>query len=233
MLTDAQIERYSRQIIIPLIGGRGQEKLLAASAAIVGAGELGNTAAVYLAAAGVGRLGVPEPAVASIQALNPDCGGAALGTPRTPAAAMAIAGDHDVVISAGASAETDLAVAAACLTQRKPLVWARAIGSIGQVTTFDGSQPWAPCYRCVRRQLALESYTTAVPALAAVTARFVGCVVAMETIKVVLGVGAPLVGRVLVHDALSAEVREVQVTRDPHCTACGPDGQAPERVVTG
>lgn len=215
MLTDQQIERYSRQIILPNVGGRGQEGLLSASVALVGTGELCVTAAQYLAAAGVGRLTVPAPVLAAVEDLNPDCR-------AQPSSSAEVVRSHDVVISAGAPLETCRAVNAACVACGTPLVWGELGGRVGQVTVFAGHRPDAPCYQCARPQPNGE--VEAADVLAGVTAALVGTLLATEALKAVLGIGRSLTGRMLVYDLRGTVVHESALSKDPLCIDCGAGG---------
>ena len=149
MLSDQQIERYSRQIILPQWGGRGQETLLAASIAIVGSDAISTAAAMYLAGAGVGRLALSAPApLSALDGLNPDCRTTALPTLLTPAAADEVA-RCDVVLVCGAASGTWQTLNAACIAQRTPLVWGETAGSRGLVAVFAGHRPASAC-DCLR-----------------------------------------------------------------------------------
>jgi molybdopterin/thiamine biosynthesis adenylyltransferase len=227
MLTDTQIERYSRQIILPEVGGRGQQTLLSAAVAVVGAGEPANTAAVYLAAAGVGTLSVADAIAAALDGLNPDCTMRSLPLELTADNAAAVVRSSAVVIAAGASWETCDLLNALCVTHRKPFVWAHAENASGQITTFAGHQADAPCYRCLRAQ-PLPPH--ALPALDAVTAAFIGSVQATETIKILLGM-ATLTGRLMTYDALDVVARETPIAKNPSCAICGT--QRTHDAVTG
>jgi molybdopterin/thiamine biosynthesis adenylyltransferase len=241
MLTETQIERYSRQIILPEVGGRGQERLLSASVAIVGTGPANSAVMVYLAAAGVGSMGVfdlgctgkggaeqdvlrADPA--QLGALNPDCQIRWLRTPLTADRTAEVAGDHELVIVTEAASESREVTALlndACVGRRRPVVWARLTGPIAWITTLVGPARHAACYRCLLPQLPPQPAPADAPTwLAALTATFAGTVLATESIKILLGVEPPLTGRLLTYDAVNALAREVTVAADPLCATCGP-----------
>lgn len=222
MLTETQIERYSRQIILPEVGGRGQEKLLSANVAIVGTGALAHAAAFYLAAAGIGRLAVAavESIASALTALNPDCRTTTLPADVTADTAASIAREHDVVIVGNAEQQTSNLLNAASVARRTPLVWGNAAGAVGHVTTFTGHQTAAPCFQCLPAQPQAVPPRGAV-ALAGMVAAFIGTLQATEAIKTILGMETGLAGRMLIYDALTMDVREVRVAKDPQCPACG------------
>lgn len=222
MLSDQQIERYSRQIILPQLGSRGQQRLLGASVAVVGRDDFSAAAAVYLAAAGVGKVAAPPSAVAALAAVNPDCVCAPLPASITRTAAVEIAGTSNAVLACGACDDTCMLLNAACVAARTPLVWGQARGSIGRVAVLAGTDANAPCYTCLlahRPQERPPDEQTA--ALAEATAAFSGMLQATETIKLLLGLHGTPVGRVLTYDGLAATVTTRHVARNPSCATCG------------
>ena len=222
MLSEPQIERYSRQIIVSQVGGRGQQALLSATVAIVGCGDLSSAAAVYLAAAGVGRLTVSEPSpLAELERVNPDCRVSPLSSPLTRTAAEEMVRNCNVVLASGAAHEVCAVLNAACLTQHTPLLWGDTTGSLGVVTVIAGDHPGSPCYTCVHTQLLRPlAAGNAIDPLAAATAAFIGTLQATEAIKLLLGLGPIATGRLLTYDAVAATFDEVAVARDPHCATC-------------
>ena len=266
MLTDRQIERYSRQIILPQLGGRGQEKLLSAAVAVVGTGDMNISVALYLAAGGVGTLGVDAPAAAAIAGLNPDCRTQSLAA-TLDADLAAIARDYDLLVAADIAPDLCSALNVACMAVRKPLLWGATTGHTGAIAVFAGHRPAEPCYACLPLPLPREIVykcedvlrepqherslspsnegvsahpelvegcfqrkSTVAPAggqaddaavLAAVTAAFIGTLLATETVKLAAGIEAPLAKRLLLYEALDATVRAVDLHKDPHCAACG------------
>ncbi len=236
MLSETQIERYSRQIRLPQVGGRGQEKLLAAAVAVLGNDEVASTAAVYLAAAGVGRLArdaAPHTAVSCVSTredVNPDSRTITLPARLTVGTAAEIARRSDVVVAGGLAHDMCVLLNVACVAQRTPLVWGRAQGIVGELTTLAGHWADAPCYGCLCGGPAWQLPTSAgVAELAGVTAAFVGSLLATEVIKIVTGVDPLLTGRLLRYDALDSTLREVAVAKDPSCTTCS---AASESVIS-
>ena len=230
MLTESQIARYSRQIILPSVGGRGQQKLLSASVAVAGAGEMAAVAALYLAAAGIGELSViggESLACSDLEALNPDCHLTVCALPITTDDAAAVVRHHDVVIDAGSASATALLLNAACVTLCRPLVWGAAAGAVGQATVLAGYRAAVPCYCCLqlhglRQDQRREAVGGGAPsaALAGAVGAFIGTVQATEVIKLVLGLDATLMGRRLVYDACEAVVREEHIVNHPRCEVC-------------
>jgi molybdopterin-synthase adenylyltransferase len=217
MLTERQIERYSRQIILPEIGGRGQERLLSSAAAVVGAGDTARIAAIYLAAAGVGTLGI-DGELADFDGGNPDCCVCRLDGMRTTGAATEIVRVHDVVIVAGTQGLAE--INAACVALGKPLVWGDSAGSVARAAVLIGTHANAPCYCCLPQ----ISETSPLAALAAPAAGFIGALLATEALKLLLGREAMRGG--IVYDALDGTVRAEPVTRDPQCPICTPQDSA-------
>lgn len=246
-LTEAQIERYSRHILLPEVGGRGQERLLAGRVLLVGAGGLGSPAGLYLAAAGVGMLGIVdadvvdlsnlqrqvihstadlgrlkvESAAARIRALNPDVRVQTYPLRLTAATALAILADYDFVIDGTDSFASKFLVADACHLARKPYAHAGVLRFDGQMLTVLPGQ--TACYRCVFRE---PPPAGAVPSCAqagvlGVLAGVMGTLQATEALKFLLGQGRLLTDRLLVYDALDLSFREVPLKRNPRCPLCG------------
>jgi molybdopterin/thiamine biosynthesis adenylyltransferase len=246
-VNDEQLLRYSRHILLPEIGIEGQQRLCAARALVIGAGGLGCPAALYLAAAGVGRLviadgdkvdltnlqrqilyrtesvGAPkvEAARHALNALNPEVEVIALQA-RIGADAMAtLVGEADVVLDCSDNFATRHALNRACVASRKPLVSAAAIRFDAQVTVFDQRQPEAPCYACLFPEDGeVEDVQCAVMGVFAPLTGVAGALQAMEAIKLIAGVGESLGGRLLLLDARGAEWRTVRVSKDPACAVC-------------
>jgi molybdopterin-synthase adenylyltransferase len=225
MLTDTQIERYSRQIILPEVGARGQQALLAAAVGIVARGHLGDTLALYLAAAGVGRLGIVAADGTdgnALAALNPDCDVQHLPDPATAAGASQLAGTHDVVIAGNAPADTCAQLNRACVAHGRPFIWASTGAAAGCMSTFSSRIAAAPCYHCGRAQLpVIASAAAEAEALSSVTAAFVGTLQAMEALKIILGLPPSVAGRAWVFDAVDGTLRDAPLRADPACTVCG------------
>jgi adenylyltransferase/sulfurtransferase len=247
-LSADQRRRYSRHLLIPEVGEEGQRKLLDAKVLLVGAGGLGSPAALYLAAAGVGtlgivdadvvddsnlqrqvlhsteRLGLPkvESARQAIVALNPDVNVIAHETRLDKENVLEIFAGYDAILDGTDNFATRYLINDACVLLDKP----NAHGSIfrfeGQATTFV---PYVgPCYRCLfptppPPELAPSCAEAGVLGLLPGT---IGIIQATEVAKLILGIGEPLIGRLLTYDALEMEFRELRLSRDPECPMCGP-----------
>ena len=243
-------ERYSRQMRLPDVGVEGQRKLQAARIVIAGAGGLGSPAAFYLAAAGIGHLrlvdddivdrsnlqrqilhvdagvGVDakvESARERLFALNPTTMVEAIRVRVDAGNADALIADADVVIDGADNFPTRHALNDACIRQRKPLVYGAVQRFEGQASVFDaGRQPGvAPCYRCLFPDAPTDAPTCAEAGVLGVVPGIIGLVQAAEAIKLVLGIGEPLIGRLLRFDALAMRFHETRLRPDPDCPACG------------
>jgi adenylyltransferase/sulfurtransferase len=242
-VNDIQLLRYSRQIMLPQVDIEGQEKLLAARVLILGLGGLGSPAALYLAAAGVGELVLVDfddvelsnlqrqivhqnsaigqskvdSAIRTLSALNPE-------TRLTPASRRlegadlsdAIAG-VDVVLDASDNFETRYALNDACFAIGRPLVSGAGIRFEGQVSVFDPRDDTSPCYRCLYPEGSDEALSCAENGVAAPLVGIIGTVQAMEAMKLITGVGDPLVGHVLYLDAMAMEWHKLRLRRSPDC----------------
>jgi len=246
VLTPEQVRRYSRHIIMPQIGPRGQRKLLQSRVLVVGAGGLGSPSALYLALAGVGTLGIVdfdvvdlsnlqrqilhhtadvgrpkvESAYDTLKAYNPDVEVIPYNTPLTSENALDILKDYDVVVNGADNFPARYLVNDACYLLGKPLVDGSILMFDGQVTVY---QPGKGCYRCL---FPTPPPPGAVPncaeagVLGALTG-LVGSIQAIETVKLLLGIGQTLTSRLLLIDALTMEFRTVRLRRDPKCPLCG------------
>ena len=241
--SDAEVERYARHLVLKEIGGPGQQALKAARVLIVGAGGLGAPAALYLAAAGVGRIGLADGDVVVLSNLQRQVLFASddVGKPKTEAAAERLAGlnphveivahpvmlgsdnaadivaGYDLVLDGTDDFDSRFAVNAACVALNKPLV-SGAIGRwSGQVGVFEGR----PCYRCLVPETPPDAETCAVVGVVGALAGVIGSAMALEAIKRITDAGKPLVGRLLLYDGLNAETRVVRVGADPDCPVCG------------
>jgi molybdopterin/thiamine biosynthesis adenylyltransferase len=238
-----EVERYARHLVLREVGGAGQQALRRASVAIVGAGGLGAPAALYLAAAGVGRLRLIDPDVVDLSNLQRQVlfETADVGAPKVEAArrrlgalnphvtveevqeklgegnAGALIAGRDLVLDGTDDFSTRFAVNAACMAAGVPLV-SGAIGRwSGQVGVFAGQ----PCYRCLVPETPPDAETCAAVGMVGALAGVVGSLMALEAIKLITGAGEPLAGRLVIFDALAAEARTVTVTADPDCPVCG------------
>lgn len=242
-------ERYARHLVLPEVGVPGQKKLAAARIALIGAGGLGSPASLYLAAAGVGRLtlidddrversnlqrqvvhadarvGMPktESARITLSALNPSIV-LDLHNERVQAANVeALIRDHDVVIDGADNFPTRYLLNTACLRLRIPLVYGAVHRFTGQVSVFDPRSATSPCYRCLFPEppSAAEAPNCSEAGVLGVLPGVIGLLQATEAIKLVLGIGETLAGRLLCYDALAARFRELRLPRDPACPGCG------------
>jgi adenylyltransferase/sulfurtransferase len=242
--------RYARHLLLPEIGVVGQGRLAAARVLVLGAGGLGSPALLYLAAAGVGTLGIADDDVVELTNLQRQIvhGTADLGQPKVESAAAAIArlnpsvrveihrdrvtaqtadrlvAAYDVVVDGSDNFPTRYAVNDACVRAGVPLVWASVLRFDAQVAVW-----WAgrgPCLRCVfpRPPAAGEVPSCAEAGVLGALCGTIGSVQAIEALKIVLGIGEPLVGRLLVHDALRQSWDSLAVQADPGCAACGTAG---------
>ena len=241
--TPDEVERYARHLVLREIGGPGQQKLRDARVLLVGAGGLGSPAAPYLAAAGVGVLGLADPDVVSLSNLQRQVlyQTAEIGRAKVDAAAERLHGlnphieveAHALTVDAGNAAsviagydlvldgcdnfETRFAVSDACAAAGIVLV-SGAIGRwTGQVGVFAGK----PCYRCLVPQVPPGAETCAAVGVVGALAGVIGAMMALEAIKLITGAGEALTGRLLIYDALSAETRTVRIGADPACPSCG------------
>jgi adenylyltransferase/sulfurtransferase len=245
-MDEARILRYSRQILLPEIDVHGQQKLLDASVAVFGLGGLGSPVALYLAAAGVGRLvlvdfdtvelsnlqrqiihltrdlGRPkvESAREKLKALNPDTQ-VEVDTRLLEGEALdALIGGVDLVVDGTDNFPTRFGINAACLRQRKPLVSGAAIRFEGQVSVYFPGQAESPCYRCLYDDGGGANETCAQTGVVAPLLGIVGSVQALEALKVLIGIGTPLQGRLLLLDGLQMEWQTMRFRRDPRCPVC-------------
>lgn len=241
--SQGEVERYARHLVLREIGGPGQQKLKAARVLIVGAGGLGAPAALYLAAAGVGTIGIAdadtvslsnlqrqvlyaeadvgqskvEAAVRHLAALNPNVAVVPHPVWLDEANAREIVAGYDLVLDGTDDFSTRFAVSDACLAEGKVLV-SGALGRwTGQVGVFHGQ----PCYRCLVPEIPPDAETCALVGVVGALAGVIGSMMALEAVKVIAGAGRPLSGRLLIYDALAAETRTVRIGADPECPACG------------
>jgi len=254
---DELLLRYSRQIMLPELGIEGQEKLLRSRVLIVGLGGLGSPAAMYLAAAGVGhlvlvdfdqvdlsnlqrqiihttsRIGSPKAASArhSLLELNPEIAVENLDRRLDGKELAAQVARANLVIDASDNFATRFAINEACCAARVPLVSAAAIRWEGQVSVFSG-QPGGPCYRCLYPEQGTLPETCSENGVLAPLVGIIGSIQATEAIKVLTAVGTPLLGRVLLLDALHMEWRTVKLRTDPACPVCAPSKPAGPDAAT-
>jgi adenylyltransferase/sulfurtransferase len=242
-----QVARYARHLLIPDVGELGQRRLSAARVAVVGAGGLGSPALLYLAAAGVGTIGVIDPDVVEASNLQRQVvhGASDVGRLKVDSAADAIAevnplvtvvrhpvrldssnalevlAGYDLVVDGTDNFATRYLVNDACVLLGVPCVWGSIYRFDGQVSVFWGGQ--GPCYRCLFPD---PPPAGSVPSCAeggvlGLLCAAIGAAQGTEVVKLVVGMGQPLLGRLLVHDALRATWRELAVRPDPDCPVCG------------
>jgi adenylyltransferase/sulfurtransferase len=246
-MDDDQLLRYSRHILLPEIGIEGQERLLQARALIIGAGGLGSPVAIYLAAAGVGHItlcdadevdltnlqrqiahrtqSVGRPKVLSAQAtlaeINAQVVVDAVAERLEGERVGALVSGSDIVLDCSDNFATRHAVNRACVAHRVPLVSGAAIRFDGQVAVFDTRAASSPCYACLFPEDAeSEDLRCAVMGVFAPLTGIIGTIQAAEAIKILAGAGTPLVGRLLILDALAMQWRELRLARDPSCRVC-------------
>lgn len=247
-MTDEQLLRYSRHLLLPELGVEGQARLRAAHVLLVGAGGLGCPAALYLASSGVGRLTIADPDVvdltnlqrqilyradsigtlksesarAALRAVNPEVEVVPVALRLADEALERAVGAADVVLDCSDNFETRHAVNRACVRHARPLVSGAAIRFDGQLAVFDPRRPGAPCYACLFPEDAqAEELRCAVMGVLAPLTGAIGALQAIEAIKLIAGIGESLAGRLLLFDALHGESRIVRIARDPRCPVCG------------
>ncbi|OGA27457.1 MAG: molybdopterin biosynthesis protein MoeB [Betaproteobacteria bacterium RIFCSPLOWO2_02_FULL_65_24] len=246
-MTDDQLLRYSRHLLLAEFGVESQERLLQSRALVVGAGGLGSPAAMYLAAAGVGTVALADSdcvdltnlqrqilhATASVgkakvqsgretlERLNPQVKVETLHRRLEGAALDLEVGRADVVLDCSDNFQTRHAINRACVRHRKPLVSGAGVRFDGQITVFDLRRPDSPCYECLFPSDAeLEETRCAVMGVFAPLTGIVGTMQAAEAIKLLADVGETLNGRLLLLDALKMEWRSVRLKKDPSCRVC-------------
>lgn len=247
MLTDNELLRYSRQILLPQIDVDGQLRLKDSRVLIVGLGGLGAPVALYLAAAGVGELhladfdtvdmtnlqrqiihdtdsvgmGKVDSAIARLTALNPDVKLVAHRQALDADSLDAAVAGVDLVLDCCDNFGTREAVNAACVAAKKPLVSGAAIRLEGQLSVFDPRREESPCYHCLYGHGSEAELTCSEAGVVGPLVGLVGSLQALEALKLLAGFGEPLVGRLLLIDALGTRFRELRVKRDPQCAVCG------------
>ncbi len=246
-LTAEQLARYKRHLLLPDVGPQGQGRLLASRVLLVGAGGLGSPAALYLAAAGVGAIGLvdfdavdlsnlqrqvlyrtsdvgrPKLAAAAeqIAALNPDVKVEPHGEKLSSANAQRILGGYDVVLDGTDTFASRYLTSDVCTWLGTPLVYGSVMRFEGQVSVFDARR--GPCYRCLFPEPPPPELAPncAEAGVLGVLPGVIGLLQATEVLKLLLGVGEPLVGVLLTYDALAMEFRRFRIERDPACAVCG------------
>src|SRR5437588_5359469 len=246
-LSPQEVARYSRHLIMPEVGMEGQKRLKASSMLLIGAGGLGSPLGLYLAAAGVGRLGlvdfdvvdfsnlqrqvihgtpdVGRPKLQSardrLHAINPEVQVDLYETHLTAANAMSIFEPYDVIIDGTDNFPTRYLVNDACVLLKKPNVYGSIFRFDGQASVFH--PPQGPCYRCLYPEPPPpgEVPSCAEGGVLGILPGLIGCIQATEAVKLILGKGEPLIGRLLLYDALQMTFQEFKVRRNPKCPICG------------
>ena len=249
VLTPEQRNRYHRHLLLPEVGTKGQQQLLDSKVLLLGAGGLGSPAALYLAAAGVGTLGIidmdvvdasnlqrqvlhnmdrvgerkVDSAKKTLTAINPDVNVATYDVRLGADNVLDIIEGYDLIVDGTDNFPTRYLVNDASLLKRIPVVHGSIFRFEGQVTVFDPYK--GPCYRCMIPEPppAELAPSCAEAGVLGVLPGIVGSIQALEAIKVLLDLGDPLIGRLLAYDALEESFRTFKVRRDPQCPACGPD----------
>jgi adenylyltransferase/sulfurtransferase len=246
-LSPNEVARYSRHLIMPEVGVEGQKRLKAASVLLIGAGGLGSPLGLYLAAAGVGRIGlvdfdvvdfsnlqrqvmhgtpdVGRPKLHSardrLRAINPEVRLDLYETHLTSANALALFEPYDIIIDGTDNFPTRYLVNDACVLLKKPNVYGSIFRFDGQASVFYPGQ--GPCYRCLYPEPPPpgEVPSCAEGGVLGILPGLIGCVQATEAVKLILSRGRPLIGRLVLYDALDMTFREFKVRRNPRCPVCG------------
>jgi adenylyltransferase/sulfurtransferase len=255
-LTNEEVERYSRHLIMPEVGMDGQRKLKAASVLLIGAGGLGSPLAMYLAAAGVGRLGLVdydvvdhtnlqrqvihgtrdvgrpklESAKERILDINPNVQVDSHDVPLTSENALEIFEPYDVIIDGTDNFPTRYLTNDACVLLGKPNVYGSIFRFEGQVSVFYAEE--GPCYRCLFPEPPPPGLvpSCAEGGVLGILPGTIGALQATEAIKLLLGIGEPLIGRLLLYDALSMEFNDVRLHKNPDCPVCGEEPTVTELI---
>lgn len=243
---DEQLLRYSRHILLPQVDALGQQRLLNSTALIIGMGGLGSPVAMYLASSGVGHLILAdhdkvdltnlqrqiihstsdvgrlkvESARDRLLAINPDT--------KITTIAQKLQGEHlhqyinqaDIVIDGSDNFATRFAINKMCVALKKPLISGAAIRFEGQVSVFDSRDMQSPCYHCLYKEVDDEELRCSENGILAPVVGMIGTIQAIEALKVLLNIGTPLTGRVIIFDALTMEIRTLRLKKDPTCTIC-------------
>src|SRR5829696_2257072 len=246
-LTSLERQRYSRHLLLPEVGEAGQRKLKGARVLCVGAGGLGSPAALYLAAAGVGTIGLVDfdavdfsnlqrqiihgtgdvghskvaSARARLEALNPEVHVEMFETHFSAANAKALVDGFDVIVDGTDNFPARYLVNDACVLFGKPNAWGSIFRFEGQAAVFAASG--GPCYRCLHPEPPPEGLvpSCAEAGVLGVLPGIIGTIQATEALKLILGIGDPLIGRFVIYDALRMRFRELKLSRDPECAVCG------------
>jgi molybdopterin/thiamine biosynthesis adenylyltransferase len=250
-VTDEQLLRYSRHILLDALGIEGQQRILNAHALIIGAGGLGSPAALYLASAGVGKITLvdddtvdftnlqrqilhtqarvgmakAESGKQALSAINPEIEIIPLQQRLSGAALDTLVASADIVLDCTDNFATRHAINRACVHHRKPLVSGAAIRFDGQISVYDLHRDDSPCYHCLFPEGDdIEEVRCAVMGVFAPLTGIIGTMQAAEALKLLAGIGESLTGRLLLLDTLDMEWRSVRFKKDAGCAVCGPNG---------
>src|SRR5438445_7196356 len=246
-LSNDEIRRYSRHLILPEVGLSGQKKICSTSVLCIGAGGLGSPIAMYLAAAGIGKLGIvdfdtvdfsnlqrqilhtdadvgrpkAQSAKETIAGINPNCEVALHNTRISSENAFELIRPYDIVVDGTDNFPTRYLTNDACVLLQKPNVYGSIFRFEGQASVF--APPRGPCYRCLYPEPPPpgEVPSCAEGGVLGILPGLVGCIQATEAVKLILGSGAPLIGRLLLYDALQMTFQEFKIRRNVECPICG------------
>ncbi len=255
-LNDIQIERYSRQILLPQVGGKGQEKLLAAKVLIIGAGGLGSPVASYLAGAGVGTLGIVDSdtvelsnlhrqmtyssddigkkkaiaAQARLERVNPDIKVVPYVLRLSSENIVEVIKEYDIVVDGSDNFPTRYLVNDACVLAKKTLVFGAFFRYEGQAMVVKPGE--GPCLRCMFPEPPPPGLVPSCQeaGVLGALAGVIGLIQATETLKLILGIGVPLVSKIILFDALEMDLTKVNVRRDKSCQICGEEPTIKELI---
>jgi sulfur-carrier protein adenylyltransferase/sulfurtransferase len=255
-LSNEEIARYSRHLIMPEVALDGQKKLKQARVLTIGAGGLGSPLAMYLAAAGVGTIGIVdfdvvdesnlqrqiihgtsdvgrkkmESARNTIQDINPNVKVEAYEEPLTSENALDIFKDYDIIVDGTDNFPTRYLVNDACVLLGKPNVYGSIFRFEGQASVFYAEE--GPCYRCLYPEPPPPGLvpSCAEGGVLGILPGAIGVIQATETVKLILGIGEPLIGRLLLYDALGMSFREMKLRKDPNCPVCGENPTVTELI---
>ena len=247
-MNDDQLLRYSRHILLPQIGILGQEKLTRSRVLIVGLGGLGSPVAMYLAASGIGELVIcdndnvdltnlqrqtihntetigiskVQSATKAIAKINPEINVVPIQEYVDEKRLQKLVKEVDIVVDASDNFATRHTINQVCVTYKKPLVSGAAIRFNGQISVFNLTNNASPCYHCLfSKDGSNEDMHCATMGVFSPLVGAIGCMQAMETIKILLNIGATLNGRLMLLDGLTMEWRSIKLNKDPECTICG------------
>ncbi|MFQ5560443.1 MAG: molybdopterin-synthase adenylyltransferase MoeB [Nitrospinota bacterium] len=254
--SEEQIYRYSRHIILPEVGGKGQKKLLGARVLLLGAGGLGSPIALYLAAAGIGNLGIIDfdvvdmsnlqrqiihsmadvgkqkgvSAKESIRAMNPDVNVEVFEEKLSSENIFSIIENYDIIVDGCDNFPTRYLINDACVMKNKTNIHGSIFRFEGQVTVFKHNE--GPCYRCLYPEPPPPGMTPSCQeaGVLGVLPGIIGTLQAVEVIKQIMGNGKSLVGRLMLYNALDAEFRQVRLRKNPSCPVCGENPSITELI---